>query len=105
MPGGRASLLGPPLGSNDGLVVAPFVGQLGRFLGQVGGFFRPLGSLLGPLGPLGPLASLLGQVACVLRQLASLVGLLLGTGRGVTVIRLSGQAAVGHAVALVVTQA
>ena len=38
--GGGASFVGTPDGPGNRLVVAPFVGQLGRFLGQVGGFLR-----------------------------------------------------------------
>ena len=86
--GGGASLVGPPHGLGNSLLVAPFVGEFGRFLGQVSGLFRLVGGLLGAFGPL---ARLLGQVACVLGQPASLVGLLL-PGFGLAVVRVVVQA-------------
>jgi len=96
--GGGASLVGPPFGLGDGLVVAPFVGQVGCFLGQVGGFLGPVGVLLGPFGPL---ARLLGQVTRVLGQFAGLDSMLLGAGLGLAaacVPRLAAACVLGHAV-------
>ena len=77
--GGGASFVGTLDGPGNRLVVAPFVGQLGRFLGQVGGFLR---LICGLRGAFGPLSGLLGQVARVLGDLLGLVGLLLGQGLG-----------------------
>ena len=85
--GGGTSLVGPPFGLGDGLVVAPFVGQFGRFLSQVGGFLGPVGVLLGTFGPL---ARLLGQVTRVLGQLAGLDSMLLGAGLGLAAVRVTG---------------
>jgi hypothetical protein len=57
LPGDVPRLIGTFLGPGDGIVVTPFLGQVGRFLSQVGGFLRPVGGLLGPFSPL---AGLLG---------------------------------------------
>ena len=77
--GGGASFVGTQDGPGNRLVVAPFVGELGRFLGQVGGFLR---LICGLRRAFGPLPGLLGQVARVLGDLPGLVGLLLGLGLG-----------------------
>ena len=83
--GGGASFVGTQDGPGNRLVVAPFVGQLGRFLGQVGGFLR---LICGLRGVFGPLPGLFGQVAGVLGDLPGLVGLVLGYGLGA--VRLLG---------------
>lgn len=57
LPGDVPRLIGTFPGPGNGVVVAPFFGQVGRFLSQVGGFLRPVGGLLGALSPL---AGLLG---------------------------------------------
>jgi hypothetical protein len=98
--GGGAGLVGSPLGLRDGLLVAPFVGQLGRFLRQVGGLLGPVRGLLSAFGPL---ARLLGQVACMVGQPASLVGLLLGAGLGLAVARIIGRAGVPVLIAEIFT--
>jgi hypothetical protein len=71
--GSGAGLVGSPLSLGDGLIVAPFAGQIGRFLSQVRGFVRLVGGLFGVFGPL---SRLLGQVVRPLGQPAGLVGLL-----------------------------
>ncbi len=104
--GGGASLVGAPFGLGDGLVIAPFAGQVGRFLSQVGGFLGPVGVLLGSFGPL---ACLLGEVARLLGQVAGLDGMLVGAGLRLAAVRvgacvpgLMGTCVPGHAVVVVV---
>jgi hypothetical protein len=96
--GGGTSLVGAPFGLGDGLVVAPFAGQVGRFLSQVGGFLGPVGVLLGSFGPL---ARLLGQVARLLGQFAGLDSMLMSAGLGLAAVRvpgLTGTCVLGHGV-------
>jgi hypothetical protein len=104
--GGGASFVGTFDGPGNRLVVAPFVGQLGRFLGQVGGFLRLICGLLGQVGgfleSFGSLTGLLGQMAGLLGQPASLVGLLLGEEFGIAVTLVNGRAGMGRVVGGVV---